>query len=140
MYSGLHRNLLLSLAEKSCRGIRILARTSECAAGPDAPGGSFVFPAVNIWGIWAVVIFHLLAFALCMDGVHSIWKYSRKGKGGVSGKRFEWLWASGLMPTAAVAVLLLYGWWNMHHIVRTSYTVYTDKLIRKEGYRIAFFF
>ena len=46
----------------------------------------FVFPAVNIWGIWAVVIFHLLAFALCMDGVHSIWKYSRKGKGGVSGK------------------------------------------------------
>lgn len=99
----------------------------------------FVFPAVNIWGIWAVVVFHLLAFALCMDGVHSIWKYSRKGKGGVSGKRFEWLWASGLMPTAAVAVLLLYGWWNMHHIVRTSYTVYTDKLIRKEGYRIAFF-
>ena len=98
----------------------------------------FVLPAINIWGIWAVVVFHLLAFALCMDGLHIIWNCCRKEKGGTSGNRFDWLWASGLVPVAAVAVMLCYGWWNMHHIVRTSYTVYTDKAIRKEGYRIAF--
>lgn len=98
----------------------------------------FVLPAINIWDIWAVVVFHLFAFALCMDGVHIIWKYSKKEKGGISGKWFDWLWASGLVPVVAVVVLLTYGWWNMHHIIRTSYTIYTDKSIRKEGYRIAF--
>ena len=32
-----------------------------------------------------------------------------------------------------------HGWWNMHHIVRTSYTVYTRKLYGRRATGLLFF-
>lgn len=97
-----------------------------------------VIPAMDLWGLWAVVVFYFLAFSLCADGLHWFWKRSRERAGAMPDRRVDWLWASGLLPVLALAAALLYGWWNMHHVIRTSYVVYTEKAIRKEGYRIAF--
>ena len=47
------------------------------------------------------------------------------------------LYRCGALPVLLASVLLLYGWWNMYQIEQTAYTVYTEKDIRPEGYRVA---
>lgn len=90
-----------------------------------------VAPASDIWGIWAVVILYHLVLSLCVDVINAIIKRSRK-----EGRIWRKLYRSGILPLAALALILGYGYWNMRHVRETDYTVYTDKAIRSEGYRV----
>lgn len=92
----------------------------------------FVLPALDVWGFWAVVVLHLGAFALLTDLAD--WLLRRAGR---AGKRWRFWYRSGLIPAAALAAVLAYGWWNMHHIVRTGYEIATEKAVREKGWRIA---
>ncbi len=44
---------------------------------------------------------------------------------------------SGVLPLALTLAVMLGGYYNLHNVVKTDYTVYTEKNIRAEGYRIA---
>ena len=103
----------------------------EFRAGIAGAAALLVLPAYNIWGFWAVVVLYNFAFALLFELVNLIVK--RKGKGR---KRWNIIYRSGLLPVLCTGAALAYGFWNMGHVVRTEYTVYTDKPIREEGYRL----
>lgn len=108
---------------------------TECGwvrAALAAASAVFVLPAFDIWGIWAVVVLYLLAFALIAELANAV--LPRKVR---KGRAWGRLYASGVLPAAALLLVLLYGRWNMRHVVEKSYTVYTEKPIRESGYRVA---
>ena len=58
------------------------------------------------------------------------------------GKELPSLWkkihGSGVVPVVLSLVVVIFGYINFHNIVKTEYTIYTDKNIREEGYKVAF--
>ena len=48
------------------------------------------------------------------------------------------LYASCALPLLITAAALVFGYLNLHNVVATPYTVYTEKPIRVEGYRVIF--
>lgn len=93
-----------------------------------------VLPAINIWSVNTVIVLHFFAFSVCTDLIILIGKrLAKKNLPAIWNKLYQ----CGLFPILCTALLLCYGWWNMTHPVETSYTVYTDKNIRQEGYQIA---
>lgn len=51
-------------------------------------------------------------------------------------KLWKKLYLSGILPVAATAALMIFGFWNMFHVAETRYQITTRKEIRPEGYRI----
>lgn len=93
-----------------------------------------VLPAINIWSLQTVVVLHFFAFSLVIDFIWIIFKkFSKKNSLPVWRKLYE----CGILPIIGVILVLLGGWWNMIHPIETHYTIYTQKDIREEGYRIA---
>lgn len=79
-----------------------------------------------------IFLLHLLAFALLLQAVN--WAASKFHTPPHFWRR---LYGSGILPLLLAAAVLAGGWLHMHHVVQTDYTVYTQKDIRPEGYRIA---
>lgn len=113
--------------------VGIRTELTTVRAGMAVLAAVFVLPAADIWGVWAVVVFHMLFFSVLTDIIHAVVRRMGKSKRG-----WDRLYQSGILPVATVGILLLYGWWNMHHVTETTYTVYTEKDIRENGYRIVF--
>lgn len=122
-------------------------------------------PVLNLFGVWAMVVLHFVAFSLLVDLVRLIYRACRKRKqsargmeegtreagadaetvkagvrDGAAGKSGRW---SRLCDTGAVAAILtlavmIYAYANMHQVRVQEYTVATEKDIRQEGYTVAF--
>lgn len=93
--------------------------------------------SVNVSGFGAIITLHLVAFGLCAQLVNFVVKL-------VGGRRYRegfirWkkIYGSGILPVVMTAALLIFGYFNLHNVVETHYTVYTNKNIRGEGYRVA---
>lgn len=84
--------------------------------------------SINIWGIGALIVLHVIAISLCMELINLICKRYR---------RWRYVYKSGLVPILLAAVILVCGYWNMNNVVGKDYTVYTHKAIRSQGYRVA---
>ena len=93
-----------------------------------------IVPAIRIFGIWFIVLLHLIVFLLITDGIVIIIKKSRKNKNwsGVCKK----IYCSGVIAVVLTAVVIGYGRYNIFHVVRTEYTLQTQKDIQTEGYRL----
>ena len=82
----------------------------------------------NMWSVRTVIILHLLAFALLFDVIALFTKvicHNRQpGKLYRFGRR---LYGCGLLPIAAAALLLIYGFFNMNHVLKTEYLLETEK-------------
>lgn len=94
-----------------------------------------MIPTLSMSTMWVLlVILHVLVISLIMDLIHFITcKVSKKKKEG-----FEKLYNSGVIPIIISSIILSYGYINMHTVVKTNYTMYTDKAIRDNGYKVAF--
>ena len=93
-----------------------------------------IVPAIRIFGIWFIVLLHLTAFLLITDGIVIIIKKSRKNKNwsGVCKK----IYCSGVIAVVLTATVIGYGRYNIFHVIRTEYTLQTQKDIQTEGYRL----
>lgn len=92
---------------------------------------------MNIFGIGAIIVLHIVVAGLVTQFVNFVIKKAT-GKKYIEGcKVWRWVYGSGLVPIAVTAVLVVYGYINMHNVVETSYTIYTDKEIREDGYKVA---
>lgn len=83
----------------------------------------------------AVFLLHLAAFAGVVQLINFILK---KSAGACYEKRFAlWKRIYGLLviPLCFSVGMTVYGYVNLHRVQMTSYTVYTQKDIRAEGYR-----
>lgn len=82
----------------------------------------------NMWSVRTVIILHLLAFVLLFDVIALFTKvicHNRQpGKLYRFGRR---LYGCGLLPIAAAALLLIYGFFNMNHVIKTEYLLETEK-------------
>ena len=90
-----------------------------------------IIPAVRIYGIWFIILLHLTAFLLITDGIVFILKKARKNK--------EWselcekIYRSGVIAVILTVIVTGYGRYNIFQVVRTEYTLQTQKDIRSEG-------
>lgn len=91
---------------------------------------------VTGFGVYFIALTHLTAFFVLCDIAALAVKKIRRRK---EPSRF-WMAAykSGAVAASLTAVMLAYGYFNMYHIVRTEYTVFSEKNIRDEGYTIVF--
>lgn len=99
---------------------------------------SFCIGVVSMCGMSfaSVIVLHLIFFCLIMQFINFIVKKA-------VGKKYDTLvlwkkiYASCALPIAVTAAVMLFGSLNLHNIVETHYTAYTNKEIRSEGYRVA---
>ncbi|GKX65255.1 metallophosphoesterase [Inconstantimicrobium mannanitabidum] len=84
--------------------------------------------SVNIWGMGALIVLHVVAIALSMELINLVCKRYKK---------WSKIYQSGLIPILLAALIIAYGYWNMRNMVETDYKIYTDKHIQGKGYRIA---
>lgn len=75
-------------------------------------------PAVNFLGLYAVLYYYFLA-ACAVFGLISHF---------VPAGIFRGLLQSGLLSVVAVCLIMGYGYYNMHHVVETDYTIKSNKI------------
>jgi len=91
--------------------------------------------SLNLLRFGAVIVLHVLVISAVFQFVNFIikkWAGDKYTKGFCVWKR---IYGSGMIPLILTAVLLVTGYFNMHSIVRTDYTVYTEKDVG-DGYRV----
>lgn len=93
------------------------------------------FLSVNIWNGISVILLHLIFAAMLFDLLAIVLRRSLRNKRDKKYYRAAHiLYHCGLIPVVAVFFILLYGFLNMENIIRTEYTVQTDKDI--SGYKV----
>ncbi len=92
--------------------------------------------SVNIFSLPAMIIYHIVALSMAVMLINFIIKKLSKEKYETMNV-WRKIYGSGIIAFGITAVIFIYGHYNMMHVVQTDYTIYTDKEIRKEGYRAA---
>lgn len=80
-----------------------------------------------------LVLLHLLLFNELCRLLHFLYKKCAKKES----KFLPALHRSGAVPLLLTLAILLFGYFNMHNVVQTDYTLRTHKAIRFDGYRVA---
>ncbi len=91
----------------------------------------------NVSGMYVVSVLHIMGISALFLLFDFILKkmFSEKYKNGFI--IWKKLGKSGALAIVLTFALLVSGYFNMHNVVKTDYTVYTEKNIRGEGYKIA---
>ena len=91
----------------------------------------------NIAGFGTILILHIVMSAMLIQFLNLILKliFTDKYKSGF----FFWkkVYKSRVIPIFLTIVILILGYFNLHNVVATKYTIYTDKSIRNDGYKVA---
>lgn len=96
-------------------------------------GALFLWPMMNPWSAWGLIMVHVTVFSLLAEGIFSI----GCRLGFLSSPFWNKLRRLSLLPAAAAALYLGWGWYHMHQVTPVFYTVETDKPVPPEGYNIA---
>ncbi|MGN5455716.1 MAG: metallophosphoesterase [Candidatus Kurthia intestinigallinarum] len=88
-------------------------------------------PTLNFFSSWLIIVLHIAALAIVCDILYLL---TRKWLP----KKLAKLHHIALIPVIATACLMVYGYYNIHHPIKTTYTVETEKAIPASGYKIAF--
>lgn len=83
------------------------------------------------------VVLYFFIFALLFMLVNFLLKLFFKKRFFDGFKIWKKTYGSGTIPILLTVIVLIIGYINMHNIVCTSYTIYTDKSIRGSGYKVA---
>lgn len=87
-----------------------------------------------VFGLGAVLVYHFLVVCLIMELLNlilnKVW-FHRKNK------VWDFLYKSGIIGAAAVAFVLIYGYWNMHQIHLTEYDITSAKIEEGQSLDIA---
>lgn len=106
------------------------------------------FLCVNIFSFIAIIMLHIVVISMLTDLVDYIIRKASHRKNSDKEcrgcRRGQRIWTRihrlGLIPIVVTTILMIYGYYNMNHVVRTDYTIYTDKsiTIEEDGtYRVA---
>ena len=91
-----------------------------------------MIPALKVWGTWAVVVFHIVIIAWVVELIYFIIKKF------TNNSFIKVTYRSGIIPLLLTAILIVYGYINIHNIIEKDYTVYTNKNIGSKAYRVDF--
>lgn len=84
----------------------------------------------------AVILIHILMFAVLMDLVSLLLRALFRSRYKEEFLKWRRIVGSGLVPVLLTVLMIGYGYYNMHHVVATEYTITTGKSIREEGYKL----
>ena len=91
-----------------------------------------IVPAVRIYDSWFIILLHFTVFLLLTDGIVLLLRKLR-GKKELSSV-WNKIYRSGVLAAVLTLIVCGYGHYNIYQVVRTEYTVPTQKEIRAEGY------
>lgn len=92
-----------------------------------------VLPAINIWGIWFLILLHLTVFNLILELINIPLKR-------IKNKKFQWVWRyffNGFsLPIFLTLILFIYGYKNISNVHKTTYSIVSNKSISQQ-YKLA---
>ncbi|MBR5273434.1 MAG: metallophosphoesterase family protein [Clostridia bacterium] len=96
----------------------------------------FALLSAYIMNVASVVILHVVIIGLIIQFFNFIIKkiFRHRYDGFDMWKK---IYGSGVLPILLTILIIITANVNLHNIVETNYTVYTDKSIRSQGYRVA---
>ena len=92
-----------------------------------------IVPVVFFKMTWIIVLLHLFVLLLVTDLV--VWIIEKIGHK-INSTTFQRIYKSGIIAIVITAIMITYGYFNIFKVIDTQYTVYTEKNIRSEGYKI----
>ena len=95
----------------------------------------FALLSVNIFSRTALVLLHFIGISCIMDGIVQIIQHIRKKKPETSTLLYK-IYQCGAIPLALSFAIFGYGYYNIRHVVETTYTVTTEKTLSQESYKI----
>lgn len=95
-----------------------------------------VLSAALISDMSLLFLLHLAGIGLALQGINFLFKKLLKKRYGQGFSLWKKSYASGIPTLILTAAVLVGGYINLHTVVRTDYTVETEKAIRAEGYRV----
>ncbi len=91
---------------------------------------------LDIYGSGTVILLYWFIPQVVLMFINFIVKKLMRQSYDDKGRIWKNVYGSGIIPIIIMAVLVVCGWYNMHHVVATEYTIRTEKNIREDGYRI----
>lgn len=88
------------------------------------------------FGLYLVTVMHLTAFLILCDICAFAVRKIRRGR--KPSRFWEAAYKSGLIAALLTALTLTYAYFNMYYIIKTEYSVFSEKNLREEGYTIVF--
>lgn len=94
-----------------------------------------VVASCQVMNFVSIIILHIVFIGLIIQLINIPIKriFSKK----YDGSLWKKIYGSGIVPILLSAIVLVGGYFNLHNVVATPYTVNTSKQIRAEGYRVA---
>ena len=92
--------------------------------------------SINLFGLGALIILHIVGIALFIELLNLMYLFITRFR---YTKKTIWnnIYRCGLIPFIITGIVLSYGYFSMENVKETDYTIYTEKAIRQQGYRIA---
>lgn len=107
-------------------------RKQQIAAGVLA--AVLVLPALRLYDSWFVILLHFVVFLILGDLIVLLYRKIRKmGMLSTAGNR---IYRSSVAAILMTALVCGYGHYHIFQIVRTEYTMPTQKEIREDGYTL----
>lgn len=80
--------------------------------------------SLMVFSTFGLLMLHFTVFSAVTDLLAHLYRRIRRSS---APERPNRILACGLVPLALVACVLSYGYWNMNHVVETTYQIPTDK-------------
>ena len=96
-----------------------------------------VLACLRFFSIGTIMLLHIMVTGWLMQLINFIVKKIAKERYRNGCRIWKFIYGSGIASILISVVIVAYGYHNMHNVVETAYTIYTEKDIRDEGYRIA---
>ena len=92
--------------------------------------------SINV-SLGLIFVVHLAVLAAVWQLVNFIVKLIARKKYNDGFRLWRFIYGIGVLPILCTVAVLIIGHINLNTVVKTEYTIYTDKEIRGEGYRVA---
>ena len=86
-------------------------------------------PVFRVLSLWMITAFHFMVFYLSAKPFSRLLKSVKSVK---SHKAFKYIDSLSIIPILCTAAVTLYGYFNIHNLVETDYTLITQKELSKD--------
>ncbi len=109
------------LLHRIMKELPVTSRLHKCLILALLPLCFLLLHAFHISGIAILFLLHFLILSVATDLIYFLVKRH------VSGAFFQKLYRRLIIPLLLCVGLFVYGWFNIHNIIQTDYTLYTEK-------------
>ena len=94
-------------------------------------------PGLNLNGFGTVFVIYFLVSSLFLKNINITIKFIGRRSNHKALRVWNLIHTVQAIPILFTVVMIIFGYQNIHNVVKTEYTVYTDKQFDDGGYRVA---